>query len=310
MNTLLNIKAFLVVARTGSFSAAARELGVAPSVVTKRITRLEKQMRTQLFIRSTRALQLTQTGERLLPRYQRLVAELEEVIGGAASGEGGIEGHLRIKGPTTVTSTLLAPVFAEFHARHPALTLEIVLLDRSVNPLEENFDLVIGALPATYPNVLDVPLCPYPIVMCASPSYLETHGRPAHPTDVREHDCLTSVLLGTTWLFEKAPGTVSVEVRSKLHANDGRVLREAARQGNGIAALPRYLAEEDLRKGTLVQILEDYPVPLFWLKALVPRVRMGRPAVSELVAFLKERMQAEGAPREPAAGLEESRQLS
>jgi DNA-binding transcriptional LysR family regulator len=292
MNTLLNIKAFLVVARTGSFSAAARELTVAPSVVTKRITRLEDQMGAQLFIRSTRALTLTPAGERLLPSFQRLVAELEEVIGGGgAAPERGIEGHLRIKGPTTITSLLLAGIFSDFHARHPGLTIDVVLMDRSVNPLEENFDMVIGALPASFPNVIDVPLCPYPVVVVASPEYLREHGTPEHPTDVIEHDCLTSVLLGTTWPFERSPGTVSVEVRSKMHANDGRVLREAARRGNGIAPLPQFLVEEDLRNGTLVQVLEQFPVPLFWLKALVPRIKMSKPAVSELVSYLKMRMQ-------------------
>src|SRR5688500_12436552 len=142
MNTLLNIKAFLLVARTGSFSGAARELGVAPSVVTKRITRLEDEMGAQLFIRSTRSLALTAAGERLLPQYQRLVAELDEIIGGAAAAEQGIEGHIRIKGPTTLTSTFLSPIFADFHAKNPGITMEIVLLDRSVNPLEEGFDLV------------------------------------------------------------------------------------------------------------------------------------------------------------------------
>ena len=133
MNTLLNIKAFLLVSRTGSFSGAARELGVAPSVVTKRITRLEDEMGAQLFVRSTRALSLTTAGERLLPQYQRLVAELDEIIGAAAATERGIEGHLRIKGPTTLTSLFLGPIFCEFHAQNPGLTMEIVLLDRSAS---------------------------------------------------------------------------------------------------------------------------------------------------------------------------------
>ena len=141
MNTLLNIKAFLLVARSGSFSGAARELGVAPSVVTKRITRLEEEMGAQLFVRSTRALSLTSAGERLLPQYQRLVAELDEIIGATAAAERGIEGHLRVKGPTTLTSLFLGPILCDFHALNPGLTMDIVLLDRSVNPLEEGFDL-------------------------------------------------------------------------------------------------------------------------------------------------------------------------
>jgi DNA-binding transcriptional LysR family regulator len=291
MNTLLNIKAFLLVARTGSFSGAARELGVAPSVVTKRITRLEDEMGAQLFVRSTRALALTPAGERLLPQYQRLVAELDEIIGAAAAAEQGIEGHLRIKGPTTLTSLYLGPLVCEFHAQHPGLTVDIVLLDRSVNPLEEGFDMVVGALPASYPNVTDFPLGPYSIALCAAPSYVDAKGAPESPNDLVEHDCCTSVLLGNTWVFENAPTTISVEVRSKLHVNDTRVLREAVLRGIGISVLPRFLVREDLKAGKLVELMPSHPVPTFWMKALVPRIKMNKPAVSELVSFLKARMQ-------------------
>ncbi len=290
MNTLLNIKAFLLVARTGSFSGAARELGVAPSVVTKRITRLEDEMGAQLFLRSTRALALTTAGERLLPQYQRLVAELDEIIGATAASERGIEGHVRIKGPTTLTSLFLGPMFCEFHAKNPGLTMEIVLLDRSVNPLEESFDIVIGALPASYPNVMDFPLGPYSIALCAAREYVEAKGSPETPNELVDHDCLTSVMLGNTWVFENGPSTTSVEVRSKLHVNDTRVLTEATRQGIGIAILPRFLVREDLASGALVEVMPSYPAPTFYMKALVPRIKMNKPAVSQLVEYLKARM--------------------
>jgi DNA-binding transcriptional LysR family regulator len=291
MNTLLNIKAFLLVARTGSFSGAARELGVAPSVVTKRITRLEDEMGAQLFVRSTRALALTSAGERLLPQYQRLVAELDEIIGAASATERGIEGHVRVKGPTTLTSLFLGPIFCEFHAKNPGLTMEIVLLDRSVNPLEEGFDMVIGALPASYPNVTDFPLGPYSIALCAAPEYVDAKGSPESPNELVDHDCLTSVLLGNTWVFENGPSTTSVEVRSKLHVNDTRVLTEATRMGIGLAILPRFLVREDLKSGRLVEVMQSHPAPTFWMKALVPRIKMNKPAVSQLVDYLKARMQ-------------------
>lgn len=291
MNTLLNIKAFLLVARTGSFSGAARELGVAPSVVTKRITRLEDEMGAQLFIRSTRSLALTAAGERLLPQYQRLVAELDEIIGGAAAAEAGIEGHVRIKGPTTLTSTFLGPIFADFHAKNPGITMEIVLLDRSVNPLEEGFDIVVGALPASYPNVVDFPLGPYSIALCASPSYVDAKGAPETPGELIDHDCLTSVLMGNTWVFESPPSTVSIEIRSKFHANDNRVVRDAARKGVGIAVLPRFLVREDFSTGALVELMPAHPVVTFWMKALVPRLKMNKPAVNHLIEYLKARMQ-------------------
>jgi DNA-binding transcriptional LysR family regulator len=290
VNTLLNIKAFLLVARTGSFSGAARELGVAPSVVTKRISRLEEEMGAQLFLRSTRGLNLTDAGERLLPRYQGLVAELDEIISGGGAPDRGIEGHLRIKSPTTITSLYLGPLFAEFQVRHPGVGIEIVLLDRSVNPLEEGFDVVIAARPASYPHVVDVPLCEYRLVLCCTPEYLRQRDGPAQPSDLADHNCLTSVLLGSSWQFESQRGALSVEVHSHFHANDGRVVLEAALRGLGIAALPRYLADPELRSGRLVPVLDDYPLAGFWLKALVPRMKMGRPAVAALVDFLKTEM--------------------
>lgn len=306
MNTLLNIKAFLLVARTGSFSGAARELGVAPSVVTKRISRLEEEMGAQLFRRSTRGLNLTDAGEKLLPRYQALVAELDEIISGAGAPAQGIEGTLRIKAPTTITSLYLGAMFAEFQARNPGLSLEIVILDRSVNPLEEGFDVVIAARPATYPHVVDVPLCEYRLVLCCAPSYLKEHEAPTQPSELVEHDCLTTVLLGSSWLFESARGAISVEIHSRFHANDGRVVLEATRRGLGVAALPRYLAAGDLDSGRLVPLLDDYPLAGFWLKALVPRIKLHKPAVHALVEFLKAAMQPVP-PWERAEGKDVSR---
>jgi DNA-binding transcriptional LysR family regulator len=281
-----------VVARLGSFSAAARELDVAPSVITKRITRLEERVHTRLIVRSTRGLTLTPAGERLLPRFLRVVAELDELLIDTTSSAGEIEGHVRIKGPTTITSLYLGALFGEFQVINPRVTLEVVLMDRSVNPLEENYDLVVGARAASYPNVIDIPLCTYPQTLCCAPAYLRTKPEPRHPGDLIDHDCLTTVLFGTTWPFETPRGAVSVEVRSRFHANDGRVIQEGVRRGLGVAILPRYLADEDLKSGRLVPLLEAFPLATYWLKALVPRIKMDRPAVRELVAFLKARTQS------------------
>ena len=213
-----------MVARLGSFSSAARELDVAPSVVTKRITQLEERVHTRLIVRSTRGLTLTPAGERLLPRFLRVVAELDELLLDTPSTAGEIDGHVRIKGPTTITSLYLGALLSEFQVNNPRVTLEVVLMDRTVNPLEENFDLVVGARAASFPNVVDIPLCTYPQALCCAPAYLGTKPEPRHPGDLVDHDCLTTVLFGTTWPFESPRGGVSVEVRSRFHANDGRVI--------------------------------------------------------------------------------------
>ena len=291
MNTLDNIKAFILVARLCSFSAAARETGVAPSVITKRITRLEKQMGEKLFQRSTRGLKLTDAGDHILPRYQRLITELEDIIQGNGGSHPGISGHLRIKSPTTVTSMYLGRLLCEFQAEHPGLSLEIAVLDRTVNPMEEAYDLVVAAAPTSYANVADIPLCPYPLILCASPQYVKRKGVPEQPRDLVDHDCLTSILLGQSWTFDGPRGPLTVAIHSRLHANDSRILLEAARLGIGVAVLPHYLADPDLHTGMLLSVMEDYPLQSLWLKALVPNIKMHKAPVHLLVSFLQSRMQ-------------------
>jgi DNA-binding transcriptional LysR family regulator len=288
---LLNVTSFVRVARLHSFSGAARELGVAPSVITKRVTQLEKGLGVKLVVRSTRGLALTAAGDRFLPRFVRLLAEFDEMFAAHDSDQMRLEGHLRIKSPTTITGERLGAIFADFQAEHPGISIEIVLVDRTVNPLEEGFDVALGALPVSYPHVLDVPISPYELVTCCAPAYLIGKRAPKHPNELVDYECLTTVMFRTTWVFESSRGAISVEVHSRMHASDSRLLRQAAIRGLGIAILPRFLAGAPLSEGSLVPLLEDFPIPTFWLKALVPRIKMSRPAVRELVTYLQTRMQ-------------------
>ncbi|MGG5810629.1 LysR family transcriptional regulator [Falsiroseomonas sp. CW058] len=295
MDTLLNIRAFLATARAGSFSAAARDLGVAPSVVIKRINRLEDQMRARLFHRSTRRLALTEAGERARPRYHAILAEIEEALSGGAGAAGGIEGHLRVKAPTTFGILHLGAILSDFQIAHPRVTVEIVLVDRSVNPVEEGFDLALGALPVSYAHVVDEPLCPFPRLLCAAPGYLARRGEPRHPSDLPDHDCLTYLATGTTWSFASPRGPVSVDVRPRFSANDSQVLLGAVRRGIGIAVLSRDVVAPALAEGAAVPLLPDFPVAPLWLKALVPEGRIGRAPVRALLAWLKQRLEGFGA---------------
>jgi DNA-binding transcriptional LysR family regulator len=281
------------VARLGSFSAAARQLGLVPSVVTKRIGQLEQSLGTKLLVRSTRGLTLTAAGEKYLPRFVRFVAELEEMFAPAVNEEESLAGHLRIKAPTTVTSAFIGDLLAQFLAAHPGVTLEIVLIDRSVNPMEEGFDFSIGALPVSYPNVIEVPLAPYEQVMCCAPSYLENVTMPQNPADLAFHDVLTSVVYSRTWNFEGPNGPISTQVHPRVLASDSRTLRSAALRGLGITVLPRDLVQDDLDAGTLVHLLPEYPVHRLHLKALVPVTKMHSPLVREVLAFLKAHMPSE-----------------
>lgn len=289
MDTLVNMRAFVSTARSGSFSAAARDAGVAPSVITKRISQLEHQLGAILFRRSTRVLKLTELGSELLPRCLKLMADFDETLQ-STRRRGRIEGRLRIKSPSTVTSLLLGGLFSEFVLSNPGVVVDLVLLDRSVNPIEESFDLAISARSATYPNVTDVPLSPYPCVLCASPAYLETAPPLGHLRDLVDHGALVSVLYGNTWRFDSPNGEVAVDVRPRLSANDGRVLLEAALRGVGVAILPAFVAEAAIAAGTLRTLLLETPPASMWLKALVPATRIADPIVASLLSFLKARL--------------------
>jgi DNA-binding transcriptional LysR family regulator len=173
--------------------------------------------------------------------------------------------------------------------------MDIVALERSVNPLEEGFDIGVGGWPLSYPDVIDVTLCRYQLVTVGAPQYLKGKPLPRHPTELVDHHCLTTSLFRTSWSFSNPRGAVNIEVHSRLQSSDSRMVRDAARMGLGIAILPRMLIEEDLRTGALVALLEDYPGARYWLKLLVPRMKMNRPVVGALVRFLKGRVPS-GAP--------------
>ncbi len=287
MPQLIDIKAFLVTARAGSFSAAAREIGIAPSVVTKRVGRLEDGLGSRLFVRSTRRLTLTAEAERLRPRLQLLIAELEEALSGARPARRGVRGHLRVKAPTTLGSLFVGQSIARFQAANPAVTTELQLLDRSLNPLEEGLDLALGALPQSYASVLETPLCPYPRLLVATPGYLGKAGYPATPNELAEHQCLAFVPVGLTWSFESDKGTIKVDVRATFTVNDSRLLVAAALESLGLTVVPEFLVREELARGDLVSVLPDFPISPLWFKAMVPRNKAHRPEVVALLEHLR-----------------------
>jgi len=301
MDTIHNIRTFLLAARMGSFAAAARSLAVAPSVVSKRIGQLEHEFRVPLFHRTTRELRMTVEAGRLLPRFQKLVADFDELRDAKDQAE--LRGHLRVDAPGTVTSRILGPIFCEFLARHPGIDMDLRLIDRLNNPIEHGCDLAIGTRPSAFDDITDHPLMPYTCATYASPAYLARHGEPRHPRDLGEHACLVSLLYGTLWHFYGEEGDFAVNVTPRLSVNDTIVLREAVRQGLGLAVLPTILVDRDVALGQLTRILPAFRPPPMWLKALVPKPSAAKPAVQALLDFLRERLALNIQPVEPFPSL-------
>jgi DNA-binding transcriptional LysR family regulator len=195
--------------------------------------------------------------------------------------------HLRIKAPTSLTIARLADVFSAFQTQNPRLKLEIVLIDRPVDPVTEGFDIAIGAFPHSFGGVVDEPLCQLKRLLCASPGYLKAHGMPKHPRDLVDHRCLSFLPTGPEWMFDGPRGRVTIQVRPLLSSNEGHVLAKSAIAGNGIALISHYLADDALRSGALKVVLPDFPVPELWVKATIPERRVNAAAVQALLRQLK-----------------------
>lgn len=292
MDVLTNLKAFLTVARTENFAAAARALDVAPSVITKRISQLEWRLKSPLFERTTRRVSLTASGQAFLPAAQRVVADAEDLFSTPGASTGTLQGQIRIKAPASVTVRLIGPLLESFQQRHPLVTLELIALDRAVNPAEEGFDVAFTLLPDAYAGVIEQPLCPMARGLYAAPAYLKQHGAPTHPRDLVQHGLLNFLPTGSVWLFEGPAGVIKVKVQPRLNTTEAQLLLSAAQAGQGVALLSAYLANPAVAKGTLVPVLPGYPMQGLWLKALVPNNRANVPRVQGLVEHVRNALAA------------------
>lgn len=305
MDTFTNWKTFLAVARTESFSAAARELEVAPSVVTKRIGQLEWKLKAQLFERTTRRVSLSPIGRSYLPGVQRVVSDAEDLFAEPRLAGNDLQGQLRIKAPSAVSVRLVGPILDRFQQRYPLLNLEVVALDRAVNPVEEGFDMALTLLPDTYAGVIEEPLCPVGRSLCATPEYLKLHEPLVHPRDLLSHSTLNFLPTGNIWLFDSPTGEVKIKLQPRLNTNEAQLLLAAALAGNGVAILGSYLARPAIEAGKLIPVLQDYPLQGLWLKALLPESRLKEPRAQTLLQFLKSELSRCPSPATTAAAIPE-----
>ncbi|MGI4813227.1 MAG: LysR family transcriptional regulator [Janthinobacterium lividum] len=290
MDTFTSLKTLLQVVQCGNFSEAARRAGISPSAALKRINFVEWRLRVRLLDRSTRHVRLTDDGHRMLEPIRAIVSDLDELIDEMTASSDRLEGRIRIKAPTALSTFLLAGLLSEFQLAHEGVSMDVVLMDRAVNPLEEGFDMVVDAFIDSFPGVLDIPLFPLRRIVCAAPGYLARHGTPAHPRDLLEHTCLAFASSGVNWLFESAHGPLSVVVTPRFTSNDATAIARAAASGMGIALLADFMVTPALKAGELVRVLDAYPTQNVWVKASIPEHRVDVPRIDALVRWLRDRL--------------------
>jgi DNA-binding transcriptional LysR family regulator len=264
MDNLAGMAVFARVAEAKSFSEAARRLGVSKSAVSKQVAQLERALKARLLNRTTRRLSLTEVGAAFYEHCARMLAEAEAAELAVSRLYAEPRGVLRVTSPAAFGHLHVAPAVPDFIARHPDVSVQIVMNDRTVDLAEEGFDIAIRLTRDKAPNVVARTLAPVRWAACATPAYLKKHGTPRAPRDLARHNCLFYSFLESSseWRFTRADGgtggETAVQVAGNFTVNNSEALRETALKGLGIALLPTFAVGADLRAKRLRQVLADY----------------------------------------------------
>lgn len=283
------MRVFVEVVEKGSLTAAADALDLSRAVVTRHLADLEEWLGARLLHRTTRRLSLTDAGSATLAHCRRVLGEVDELRGGLAERSGEPQGTVRV---TTTPSfgPYLAPMIAEYVQRYPAAHVDLLLLDRTVNLVEERIDLAIRISNDLDPALVARRLAVCRSVICASPDYLARRGVPQTIDDLARHNCLTYAHFGKSeWRFLHAGREVAVPVAGNISANEVKVLAEAALAGAGIVMQPTYMVAPYLRSGALVALLTDWRVPEKGIYGVYSSRRFLPPILRTLIDFLAER---------------------
>lgn len=282
--------AFATTVEAGSFSAAGRLLGSSPSAVSKAIARLEQRFGVRLFQRSTRVLSLTREGAAYYERISPLLRALDDA-GEVMQPEATARGRLRITAPGDLGRLLMEPIVSRFLPAHPALKLEMSLADRHVDLIREGFDLAVrvGRVADSELNVRQ--LAQLPLVLAASPAYLERHGAPRTPDDLSRHRHVRYLLAGRAFPITFASGQ-AVEPAGVFDTDDGTALRTAALGGLGIIQILRLAVRDDIAAGRLVVLMPEAPLPRVPVSVLHAFGRQAPVRARLFIDFLAEQLKA------------------
>jgi DNA-binding transcriptional LysR family regulator len=257
LTNLGDLEVFNLVAQCGSMSEAARSLGYSPAVISKRIKRLEERLGVRLLQRTTRQLSLTEAGQGFYERVQGILVSLGEAEDFVAGRANAISGSLKISAPTSFGRLHIAPHLKPFMDANPALAINLVLSDEFTDLVAGGFDLAIRIADLNDSSLVARRLAPVRRVLCASRSYVETHGLPKDISDLANHRCLPAHN-NDSWRLEGPDGAVTLRPDGMLVTNSSEVIREAVIAGLGIALRSTWDIGQELRDGSLVQVLPDY----------------------------------------------------
>ena len=263
MDRLESMELLVVVAEAGSLSAAGRRLGIPLTTVSRKISELETHLRTQLILRSSRRIALTEAGGAYIEACKRILEQIGEAER-AASGEYQIpRGELIITAPIVFGRLHLLPVIADFLKAYPEIAIRMIQADRNINLLDEHIDLALRIGPLPDSSLMATRVGTVRRVVCGEPGYFSARGIPVTPADLSRHDCITSDILtaANEWRFAAEGAEISVPIRSRLFVSTAEAAIDAAIAGLGLARVLSYQAAPAVAGGRLKLVLQDFEPP-------------------------------------------------
>jgi DNA-binding transcriptional LysR family regulator len=291
MDKLASLRAFVKVVELGSFSEAARQLRLSRSAISKYIGDLEHSLGVQLLNRTTRHASPNENGQAYFERAMSILSDIDAADQAVTHLQSTPRGLLRVNAPMSFGTLRLGPAIADFMQKYPELQINLVLSDELVDPVHDGFDVTLRIAELESSSLIARKIVPIERVVCASPGYLDRHGVPAHPSELRSHVLLTYgfLLTGNQWKLTGTDGDHWIHPSWLLCANNAEVLRDAAIKGRGIALLPTFIAGAALREGKLRTVLDNYKAPPLSLHAIYPPTRFLPAKVRLFIDFLVER---------------------
>jgi len=295
---LTNIALFRTIVEKGSLSGAARELSLSPTTVSERLAALETHYGVVLLNRTTRSISLTEEGRTLIEGAKQVLGEIEDLETRIKQGAQTLSGLIRISAPSDLGRTIVTDEINRFLALHASISVELMLSDGYIDIVGQGFDIAVrfGAVTDSSLRIRSLGLKRR--LVCASPGYVEKHGAPRTPDDLKDHNCLVmrfGINLDNVWRFGSDPARQIVTVRGDRVANDSALVRQWALDGHGVMYRSELDVGSDIEAGRLVELLADHAPPATPIQMLFPPSRAQPRRVRALAEQLALRLQGAGA---------------
>lgn len=292
MDRFVSMQVFVSVIDLGSFTATANAFRITPAMVSRHISEIEKRLDATLIKRTTRRLQVTEVGKDYYESCKQILKQVEMAEAGAAILSGKPKGLLKVTAPIWYGSMILTPIVCDYLAEFPDVSIELSLSDRFVDIIDEGFDLAIRIGELADSSYIARKLFKFDTAICASPAYLDRHGIPTRPEQLRDHQCLgfTNWRSHSGWKVVEKSITGHSSNYSRFNSNNGQSLREAALKGMGIIMMPKVLLEEDLRNGRLIEVLKEFTPSSRPVNVVYPKERQPTPKLTSFLDYLIQRL--------------------